>query len=916
MVGTAGDSVFRENRQGIRGTDDRIFTLEVSDNYGQSWSDVTEGLQRAVPDNLRSNLVISNKVDPFAHVRVATAWSSVPGGRTVFLGLGKAGLYRGRFLWTAKGPRVVAPLVSPRSVVEGDDNVDVKVSVVASPRSGPMRKVYADLSSFGLPDLELYDDGQHGDGEAGDKVYANHFVAPHGLVAGDRVIGVVAEDAADRMSSTEMHLLVASPTGRLTVWDGDQFTGGFGWVSPKQPLISFGAQTDEVHAGKVAMELHAEGSGAISGGWNWHGFYPADSGDDVTAYRNLTFWMKVDGESKPDGIKVSVVGNDAKASTPVDVTAYVQSLMDGAWHDVVIPLRDTITPDSGFNAAKVWMLDIDTWSATPRNFSVYLDDVGFDNRHVRSMNELISQAVPRAGTPVGGTAAVVTAQVDITSPGTVISPYIYGAASGDRKAANEMGLVSLRSGGNEATPVNWKHGYSSKGNDWFFQNYGDETPPEKNSLVTFFGDNKKAGLDSYLTMPMMGRVAKDGTSFAFDIRKYPDQESWAGKVQPGDRLANAGNGKQFVKGPDGQTLKDKNGKPIVHDIEANPDDTSVEMSPEEQTQMLAFMVKNMGYNTADQGGLKYIALDNEPMLWDSTHQGMHPKGTSYDELWDRTRTYASLLKKIDPKVQIAGPTSWGWTGYFLSGLDTQLVGQGKGTWDNPPDKAAHGGVPLAEWYLKKLNDYKKQTGQSLVDILDFHFYPQTGIFNGGSPNDPKTMESRVQETRVLWDPTWTDPSWMADDANGKKVGGHLEIIPLMKRLIAQNNPGMKTAIGEYNFGGEGDVSGGVAEAELLGVFAREGLDHAYYWFFPAPNSSLYFAFKLYRNPDGQHTVFGDHYLPTTVSAPDDVSVHAAKDSKTGRLTFVLVNKRAAKMARVTLNLTAPVPAQEVTPFEY
>jgi len=54
VVGVSGESVFRENRQGIRGTDDRIFTIEMSDNYAQSWSDVTEGLQLAVPDDLRA----------------------------------------------------------------------------------------------------------------------------------------------------------------------------------------------------------------------------------------------------------------------------------------------------------------------------------------------------------------------------------------------------------------------------------------------------------------------------------------------------------------------------------------------------------------------------------------------------------------------------------------------------------------------------------------------------------------------------------------------------------------------------------------------------------------------------------------------------------------------------------------------
>jgi len=327
--------------------------------------------------------------------------------------------------------------------------------------------------------------------------------------------------------------------------------------------------------------------------------------------------------------------------------------------------------------------------------------------------------------------------------------------------------------------------------------------------------------------------------------------------------------------------------------------------------MLQYMLKDLNYGAADKGGVKFAALDNEPMIWHSTHRGMHPKGCSYDELWQRTLTYGTLFKKIDPALKLAGPALFGWTAYFYSGLDSQLVSQGKGTWEDPPDHVAHGRVPLAKWWMKKLNEQEKQTGQRLVDILDFHFYPQTGIYMAGKRNDPQVMEGRVQETRVLWDPGWKDPSWM-----GKETNKIIRLIPMMKDWIAECNPGMLASIGEYNFGGDDDVSGATAQAEVLGIFAREGLDFGFLWMFPQANSPQYFAFKMFRNPDGQHTAFGDRYLPSKCSAPDDVSVHAAKDAKTGRLSFVLVNKRASRSAQVTLNLGASVPAQDVVIYEF
>ena len=127
---------------------------------------------------------------------------------------------------------------------------------------------------------------------------------------------------------------------------------------------------------------------------------------------------------------------------------------------------------------------------------------------------------------------------------------------------------------------------------------------------------------------------------------------------------------------------------------------------------------------------------------------------------------------------------------------------------------------------------------------------------------------------------------------------------------------MKTAIGEYNFGGDQDISGGIAQAEVLGIFAREGLDFGSYWFAPAPNSPSYFAFKMFRNPDGKHTAFGDRCLPVRVDAPTDVSVHAARDSRSGTLTLILINKRVAKDARLSLKLSRPVPEQDVVAYAY
>jgi hypothetical protein len=509
----------------------------------------------------------------------------------------------------------------------------------------------------------------------------------------------------------------------------------------------------------------------------------------------------------------------------------------------------------------------------------------------------------------GEEAVNVSGEIDPAAKGYAISPFIYGIAQADPKLALEMGITIRRMGGNRLSAWNWKEGYSAAGADWYFVNSGKTMAPEENWWVGFQKTNTEYKLDGYFTIPTMGRVAKDGKSVAFDVNKYPNQVGCCGKDHPDNEYANAGVGRQYVMGDDGKPQKGADGKPVTKLIEPDLNDTSIEMPVEEQTRLLDFMVNDMKFGRAKDGGVKYIALDNEPALWNSTHRGMHPVGCSYDELWQRTRDYAAALKKIDPGVKIGGPASFGWTEYFYSGLDAQLIGRGEGSWKAPPDSVKHGSIPMTKWYLKQCADYEKDNGVRLLDILDWHFYPQTGV--DGKAHDPAAMETRVQETRVMWDPTFKDASWMGAETN--KV---IRVIPLMREWIDECYPGTKTAIGEYDFRGWQDASGGVVQAELLGIFAREKLDFAFFWFAPARNSPAYFGFQIFRNPDGKHTAFGDTFLPAVCSAPEDVSIHAARDSASGKLTLVLINKRGTKPAKLTLKFKTALPEQEATIYEY
>jgi hypothetical protein len=260
------------------------------------------------------------------------------------------------------------------------------------------------------------------------------------------------------------------------------------------------------------------------------------------------------------------------------------------------------------------------------------------------------------------------------------------------------------------------------------------------------------------------------------------------------------------------------------------------------------------------------------MLWNTTHRDVHPDPVGYDELLDRTVQYASAIRAADPQALIAGPAEWGWTGYFYSAKDIAPPGL-------HTDRLAHGNTPLVEWYLSKVCEHERKTGTRILDVFDLHYYPQgNNVFGGGvGGTDPNTQRLRLRSTRSLWDPKYTDESWINEP---------VRLLPRMREWVDKHCPGKGLSIGEWNFGGEKDITGALASAEALGRFAQFGVTSAFFW--GDVGSLSAFGFLAYRNFDGRGGHFLDSYVRT--SAPDGVSVFASRDSQDGKhLVVVAVN---------------------------
>jgi hypothetical protein len=163
----------------------------------------------------------------------------------------------------------------------------------------------------------------------------------------------------------------------------------------------------------------------------------------------------------------------------------------------------------------------------------------------------------------------------------------------------------------------------------------------------------------------------------------------------------------------------------------------------------------------------------------------------------------------------------------------------------------------------------------------------------------------LRSTRALWDPKYKDESWINDT---------IRLIPRLKEWVAQNYPGLSISLGEYNFGAEQDMSGGLALAEALGRFGQQGLDYAYYWTVPPKNSPAYWAFRAFRNFDGKNGHFLDHSLETRMSG--DVSLFASRDESGKHIVLIALNLNPSTTARASIALAgcAPIATREKFSF--
>jgi mannan endo-1,4-beta-mannosidase len=458
-------------------------------------------------------------------------------------------------------------------------------------------------------------------------------------------------------------------------------------------------------------------------------------------------------------------------------------------------------------------------------------------------------------------------QIDLGKDNHAISPLIFGSNTDSLKA--EDGVTFRRMGGNRLTGYNWETNASSAGTDW--QNSSDNfmgggSVPGK-AMTTFHDAAVGAGAATLITLPAAGYVSKDKKGTVDSVDTAPSAR-WCKVV--------------FEKG-----------KPFTQ----TPDSTDGEVYTDE---FVDFLVKKYG-GSAAANGVKNYSVDNEPALWPFTHPRIHPLQPTAVELVQKTRDLSLAVKKVDPGARIFGGVFYGYAEYnnFQSAPDWNTVNAGnKYAW-------------YIDYFLDQMKVESDKAGRRLMDVLDIHWYPEATGDNrivAGNASTANDRAARLQAPRSLWDSGYAENSWISKYATPNKAGeaGPINLLPRIQASIAKYNPGTKLAITEYHYG-EGDhVSGGLAQADFLGVCGKMDVYAASFWPLDGNLSYVKAAFRLFRNYDGNKGTFGSMSAAAATSDNQNASVFASYVPAGDEVHIIALNKNAAEPVRGTFTVASPV----------
>lgn len=446
-----------------------------------------------------------------------------------------------------------------------------------------------------------------------------------------------------------------------------------------------------------------------------------------------------------------------------------------------------------------------------------------------------------------------------------ISPYIYGVNTG--VDLNAVSAKSIRLGGNRMSAYNWENNMSNAGSD--YKNMSDMY------LITSVPDEFKRvpggpalALSSQahehnipytlLTLQMLGYVTSSKRGSLSEENAAPS-EYWV-------KVENRKNG-EFSLEPD-----KKDG--VVYTDE-----------------YLNYLFNKLGKSDSETS-IKAYALDNEPVLWKHTHSLAWQGELTCSEIIEKSVDLASTVKEMDSGAEVFGPALFGYSAFvdFGSPSDWQQL------------KADNGYRWFIDFYLDEMHKAENNIGTRILDVLDIHYYTEAkGVCGERSCNhydNDGCVKARLDSVKSLYDGTYREDSWITDTG-----AEFFPLLPNIKQSIDKYYPDTKIAFTEYNFGGGDHISGAVAEADTLGIFAEYGVYFSSIWSFDNNQYQLS-AINMFTNYDGGGNGFGDTLIKSECEN-GDISVYSSIDGNDeNTVKIIITNHSLNDDTPVEINLAA------------
>jgi hypothetical protein len=449
--------------------------------------------------------------------------------------------------------------------------------------------------------------------------------------------------------------------------------------------------------------------------------------------------------------------------------------------------------------------------------------------------------------------------VDASAGRKPISPYIYGrnnslsdnpsrpTSEDDWDLYREAGIKMFREcGGNNATKYNWRRKLSSHP-DWYNNVYSHNWDYAAQSL-----ESNMPGVRGMWAFQLIGYAASNSDN-NFDDWGYNNSQWWSGVCQnlAGGGIVNNAGGCEAI-------------------MDGDPDLYLMEWTADSTVGILDrwFGAGGLGLSEAM---FEYWGMDNEPEIWNGTHDDVMPEQLPADSFMQRYFDVAKKAREIFPEIKLAGPVpcnEWQWY-----------------NWDN--DKI--GSYTWLEYFIKRIGEEQNSSGIRLLDVLDVHFYP--------TETDPEDI---VQLHRVWFDTTYDYPG-----ANGVKRSGpgswdgSITKEYLFKRCSdwleehIGSDHGISLGVSEIGIQCDNPDVIAVWYASNLGVFADNRVEFFTPWYWDVGMWEVLHLFSRFAK---------ENRVSSVSDLEEYVSAYSSINTDADSLTVILVNRSIDDSRYVTVKL--------------